>query len=238
MDSISDFIPELLNKILSTQNNSEQFLKTLEILNESLSKKDIMFYSNNSDLQKDILKNNWAGEIKSINNGDYLAVVNANINGGSDKNIEQSINLQTQILDDDSIINTVKITRTYLENDGFAKNLNYIKIYVPKGSAFLEIKGFKKLPVSMFKVSPEEALIDEDLLKTQKQILIDEATETRIGQEFDKTVFGNWIEVKSGESATIMFKYKLPFKFEDFKTDTNSSKFFQRFYNKIAKKLI
>ncbi|PKL72758.1 hypothetical protein CVV26_00665 [Candidatus Kuenenbacteria bacterium HGW-Kuenenbacteria-1] len=233
--SISDFIPELLNKILSSQNNPEQFLKTLGVLNESLSKKDIMFYFDNFDLQKDISKNNWSGEIKSINNGDYLAIVNANINGGSDKNIKQSVNLQTQILDDGVIINTVKITRTYLESDDFAKNLNYVRIYVPKGSTFLEIKGFKKLLTSEFKISSEETLIDKDLLKIQKQMLIDEATETRINQEFDKTVFGNWIEVESGKSATITFKYKLPFKFEDLKTNLNSPKFFQQFYKKIAK---
>jgi hypothetical protein len=234
---IADFIPELLNKILSPQNSSEQSLKTLEILNEALFKKNIMFYFNNPDLQKDILKNNWAGEIKSINNGDYLAVINANINGESDENIKQSVDLQTQILDDGTIINTTKITRTSFKNKFTnLKNLNYIKIYVPRGSVLLDINGFKKNPLPLFRTSFEEYLMDEDLLKIQKQTLIDETTNTRISQEFNKTVFSNWIEVEPKKSATITFKYKLPFKLEDLKTNQEPQGFLQNFYKKIAKK--
>ncbi|MBI4652730.1 DUF4012 domain-containing protein [Candidatus Kuenenbacteria bacterium] len=234
---ITDFIPELLNKILFIQNNSEQSLKILEILNEALSKKDMMFYFNNPDLQKNILKNNWAGEVKSINNGDYLAVINADINGKSNENIKQLVDLEAQILDDGTIINTVKITRTSFENEFTnLKNLNYIKIYVPKGSTLLEIKGFKKNPMPLLKTFSEEYLMDEDLLKIQKQTLIDEATNTRIGQEFNKTVFSNWVEVEPKKSATIAFKYKLPFKLEDLKTSQTSQKFLQNFYKKIAKK--
>ncbi|MFH1838393.1 MAG: DUF4012 domain-containing protein [Candidatus Kuenenbacteria bacterium] len=237
---IVDFIPKLLNKILSPQNSSEQSLKILEILDEALSKKDIMLYFNNPYLQKNILKNNWAGEIKSINNGDYLAIVNTNINGESDENIKQLVDLQTQILDDGTIINTVKITRVSFvdkENEFVnSKNLNYIKIYTPKGSTLLEIKGFKKNPIPSFKTSFEENLMDEDLLKIQKQTLIDEATNTKISQEFNKTVFGNWIEVDSEKSSTITFKYKLPFKLENLKSQEITRGIFQKFYKKIARK--
>ncbi len=231
---ISDFIPQLLNKILSPQNNSEQSLKILEIVNEALSKKDIMFYSNNFDLQKNILQNNWAGEIKSINNGDYLAVVNINVNQESDENIKQLVDLQTQILDDGTIINTTKVTRIYSENQFInSKNLNYIKLYVPKGSVLLEIKGFKKLPITTFS---NEYSIDADLSKIQKQTLIDEETNTRISQEFNKTVFGNWIETTPEKSTTIAFKYKLPFKLQDLKINKNSQGFFQKIYKKTAQK--
>ena len=230
---ITDLFPELLNKILSSQNNSEQSLKILEILNEALSKKDIMLYFNEQDLQENILKNDWAGEIKSAINKDYLAVVNAYIDGESNKNIKQSINLQTQILDDGTIIDTVKISRIFLENSGFGKNLDYVKIYVPKGSIILEVDGFAKTPLFMSETSPKEISVDKDLLKIQKQILVDEITNTRIAQEFDKTVFSNLIEVEPGKSSTITFKYKLPFKLEDLKTDKKQSGFFDKFMKKF-----
>jgi len=227
LNFIADFVSELLNKILFIQNSSEQSLKTLEILSEALSQKDVMFYFKDQNLQKDILQNNWGGEIKSINKEDYLAVVNTDINEKSEKNIEQSVNLQTQILDDGTIINTVKINRIYIKSSSFAKNLSNIKIYVPKGSVFLGIEGFKKIPVTLLNTSSKVY---------SKQTLIDEATNTRISQEFNKTTFSNWIEIESEKFATITFKYKLPFKLNDLRDNQEPQGFLQKNYKKIVKK--
>jgi hypothetical protein len=47
---------------------------------------------------------------------------------------------------------------------------------------------------------------------------IDEETGTRIYDEYNKTVFANWVYVSPQESVTITYKYKLPFQ-ADFNSD-------------------
>jgi hypothetical protein len=41
----------------------------------------------------------------------------------------------------------------------------------------------------------------------------DEISETDIWNEQGKTVFGNWIQTKPGETETVSFTYRLPWKF-------------------------
>jgi hypothetical protein len=45
----------------------------------------------------------------------------------------------------------------------------------------------------------------------EQSIRIDDATGTRVGEEFGKTVFGNWVYVSPGESVAVEYTYMLPF---------------------------
>jgi len=89
-------------------------------------------------------------------------------------------------------------------------NQSYIRIYVPLGSKLVSNIGFdfKKLDFPKGK----EYKIDSDVFNLEKNSVTDNLTHTDIGEESGKTVFGNWLVLKGGESKTVKLTYQLPFK--------------------------
>lgn len=211
---LSDLAPLLLDKVLKQEN---QFLPLLLTLNKSLNTRHIQVYLNNPALQEKIISRGWGGEVKDSGGGDYLAVVNSNISGGkTDGVIKQSIAHRAQISEDDSIIDTVTVTRRHdgLAGDIFTgwQNVDYMRVYVPAGSELLEAVGFGWPEEKHFKVPENWYKIDEDLRSIEGLAAVDNRTGTVITQEFGKTAFGNWVLVKPGQTSTVSLTYRLPFK--------------------------
>jgi len=181
----------------------------------SLQEKDIQLYFSSPDLEKFAQKYGLAGEVKKAF-GDYLFVVDTNVGGGkSDGAIRQIINLKTEIDNSGRIVDTLIIRRLHLgkKQDYFqkAQNVDWLRVYVPKGSHLLLARGFKK-PAPRFFQQPKEKLKPCPFLqKLEKGFTIEPGSGTEIYQQFGKTVFANWSLVKPGEEATIVLKYVLPF---------------------------
>ncbi|MBU4332740.1 DUF4012 domain-containing protein [Patescibacteria group bacterium] len=225
---IADLTPKLLNSLLTI--SVEQAFQLLTLIDKSLSEKRVLFYFLNPELQEEVCSRDWAGQIKSIGpEDDYLFVVNTNIGGGKTDNvIEQKIYHQTEISAiDGRIINTVTIQRTHkgVGEDIFLsqENINYIRVYVPRGSVLLEGQGFTPLGPGHFRDLEENIEEDIDLKEIEGQVLVDELTGTRITNEFGKTVFGNWIILEPGETAICKFRYRLPFTFNLYSDASESS---------------
>lgn len=218
---IGDLAPRILDKIFNlTQKEYPQFFS---VLINALDEKEIQFYFTDQKLEEKIKKLGWAGEIKLNSSSvwaeglsDYLMIVNTNLGSRkTDQVIKEKIFHQAEIQKDGSIINQIIITRTHQGQVGDyftgVNNNNYLRLYVPQGSQLLEVFGFKVMGPGNFRAVTENALADEDLMKIEKNAIIDETSGTRITQEFGKTCFANWVRVKPGETASIIFKYKLPF---------------------------
>ncbi|PIP17740.1 MAG: hypothetical protein COX43_02675 [Parcubacteria group bacterium CG23_combo_of_CG06-09_8_20_14_all_35_9] len=208
---IADLAPKLIEKVFHSK--GETLLDIFRVMDKNLKEKHILLYFTDSEIEKLILELNLGGEIKKVDQ-DYLSLINTNIGGGkTDGVIEEKIRHVGQILDDFSIIDTVTITRTHHgeKGDPFTgvKNVDYLRIYVPQGSVLLEAKGFeKRVPIN-----PKEGYkSDLDLENIQGKVTLDEKSQTRINDEFGKTVFANWVETPVGESSVVTFKYRLPFK--------------------------
>lgn len=187
----------LKNKILEKISllGSEENKKILFSVINKLDEKHILLYFNNQEMEGLIKKLNWAGEIKTSTDQDFLMVINNNFGGGkSSLKISELIEQQIKIDDDGSIIKKVDITREHTSDyymkyfDPWSKqemwligvNSNYMKIYVPKGSILLESSG----------------------------------TENKIDilEENSKTVFGSNFSLSPKQKKTISISYKLPFK--------------------------
>lgn len=210
---ISDAMPILIEKIMSVPANES--LPLLLTLNSALRSKEIQFYFPDEKLQGYINIKQWGGAVLPTG-GDYLMVVNQNIAGGkSDAVISQQIKHYAYLQPDGYIVDTVAITRTHngRTEDVFEKvqNNSYLRIYVPKGSQLLEVTGNDVIDPALFKEVYDGYHQDEDVIKYNGEILKDEKTNTDIYSELDKTVFGNWLQIKPGESKTITFSYRLPF---------------------------
>lgn len=219
---LSDMAPILIEKLfkdstLDRNAKTERLIGFMQKIEESLREKQILIYHRDDSVESMIQKRGWGGEIIQNQTGDYLSVVNSNINGyKTDAVIDESINLNTQIEEDGSVIDTVTITRKHLGGDQSYDwynrvNADYMRVYVPKGSVLLSATGNTTeqynppIDYSNFKTDP-------DVQAVEQTIKIDPQSQTQIFEESGKTVFGNWIYVSPKEQVTVTYKYELPFK--------------------------
>ncbi len=214
---LADFAPLLLQKLGTLQSGSAA--SVFSVLVKNLSAKNILIYDRNSEAQATIEKYNWGGRIKDAEK-DYLAVFSTNLGGRkTDLSIEQDLKLESEVQEDGSVINTVTLKRDHqLDLSEKAKNISYLRFLVPKGSEFLGASGFTEKPFyksdgsGYIQDEKQPFKTDSDLLALDKGSKVDASSGTVIGVEAGKTVFANWVETEPGDSATLVIKYKLPFK--------------------------
>jgi CRISPR/Cas system CMR subunit Cmr4 (Cas7 group RAMP superfamily) len=220
---IGDMMNKLINE-LPERLTTEKLIKMMSSIENNLQEKHILFYFSDDKMQAQAEKNSWAGRIKDTQY-DYLLVVNTNIAGQkTDRAIKQDIVHYSQVQDDGSIVNTVKIVRTHqgVKRQEFTgvRNVNWMRVYVPKGSTFISASGFEA-PNNKYFSYPSDQAKKLDSLEAERQALIDQVTNTKIYQESNKTVFANWTMVDPGESVEIILKYKLPFNFNSIEPKYN-----------------
>lgn len=218
---LTDLTKILMQKFLGSDKDKQvtpatDHLTLLKNFDRLLKEKQILIYSRDTETETMLKKRGWGGEVKTVE-GDYLSIINTNLNGyKTDAVIEEKINLLTEISPDGSITNTVSITRKH--NGGNSPydwynrvNSNYMRIYVPQGSTLLEAKGGtpeEYVPPVDFKNYSR----DEDIEKVEKTLRLEANSKTQVFEESDKTVFGNWVYVSPQDEVTVTYKYRLPFK--------------------------
>lgn len=211
---LSDFAPKFLDQLWVVWPAKSQ--QILETFNDSLLQKDILFYFTEPMLEKKFVDQGWGGEILSTEK-DYLMVVNTNVNGfKTDRMIQQRIFHEAEVQPDGSVIDTVQITRTHQggqsQYDWYNKtNSDYMRVYVPLGSTLLSAQGFD-FQNPLKPVFSEEGFKRDPDLTAQESSMRSGEENTQIFTESGKTVFGNWVFVEPGQSVTVSYQYKLPFK--------------------------
>lgn len=192
-------------------------LKLGDILVNLLNERHILLFAQDDRAQGLIEASGWSG--KMLNTPyDYLSVVHTNINGfKTDGVIEDRIHHQVSIQSDGSLIDTVSITRKHTGGttpyDWWNRvNANYMRVYVPLGSELLSATGMtREVNVSPVDYDALRFRRDEEVVREESRIYLDAESGTRIGEEFGKTVFGNWVYVSPGEQVTVVYRYRLPF---------------------------
>ncbi len=225
VEAPKQFIGDLAPKILERLEDADAatMLAVLDLVGTGLAQKDVQLYFENNALESTIEDLGWSGSIKQTA-GDYLMVVNTNLGGGkTDTVIDQDIYLDTVVQDDGYIVNTVTITKEHhgLKSSLFEgdNNVDYLRLYVPKGSELLSANGFEIPADNLFETSDLPLQFDEDLALLVTDVRKDPASKTDIWQEDGKTVFGNWMQTAPGEIETVTFTYRLPFKLTETKTE-------------------
>jgi hypothetical protein len=215
---ISDMAPKLLKKLVN--GGSNDLPKLAGSLGNALAAKDIQVYLRNETAQNAADAFGWTGALRPMQNADYLAVIDTNIAGGkTDGVIEEFIRHETRFEENGDIVNTVTVTRAHQGKAGELftgiKNIDYMRVYVPKGSTFLSAEGFQA-PADGYFLPQDTTLQSSTLLAAvEGPTTIDEASGTTIHDESELTVYGNWVQLEPGETKTVTLSYRLPFRLAD-----------------------
>ncbi|PIS41862.1 MAG: hypothetical protein COT25_00815, partial [Candidatus Kerfeldbacteria bacterium CG08_land_8_20_14_0_20_42_7] len=209
---IADMMPKLLEQALRL--SPEKQFQFVSILDKSIQTKDLLMYAENAAVQNKIVAAGFSGALPQFETDDYLGLITTNIAGGkTDRVINQHIFLSTT-LTNNTVEDSIQIIRQHqgLTADIFSgiTNLAYMRAYVPLGSVLQDALDFYEVPNSWFLIPPKDTPVDQDLQFAEDNTVVQEKNGTRITQEFQHTVFGNWMRVAPETSSEATFTYSFP----------------------------
>ena len=211
---LSDLAPQLLEKLFTI--DASTMPKVLSVLQDGLNQRQMLLYFNADHVQSVIDRLGWAGRIRTTD-GDYLMVVHTNLAGGkTDGVIQEVISHHVDVAPDGSLEATVRLRRTHTglaDGNPFTgvQNNSYVRFYVPLGSQLLEATGFERPSEKLFEQPQPDYQRDADLERIETDRQTDAASGTDIHTESGKTVLGNWLQLKPGQTKEVVVRYRLPF---------------------------
>ncbi|HLC44387.1 MAG TPA: DUF4012 domain-containing protein [Patescibacteria group bacterium] len=202
---LADFAPRLLLRLNGL--TSDGWLQFLDIIVQSLQRKDILLTSFSPDVQGKFSELRWTGAVREAPS-DYLAIVDSNVGAGkTDQNISEDITLESQIQSDGSVDHRLHIHLTYRKGSEklFPVNKTYARVYVPKGSYVLSAVGFDALPhpaANSGILDPQVALLESNMEQHEGNVFVSE--------ESGKTVFAGWIIMTPDTARDLLLVYRTP----------------------------
>lgn len=209
---IGDLLPKVLERLKG--GSREDWLRLVDVALHALETKDVQVWMARAEEEQLVEREDWNGRLKPTI-GDALAIVEANIAGQkSDGSIEEQVDHKVEIVTDGSIVDVVSLTRAHTAPKGElfhgVNNVSYVRVYVPQGSELLDASGFEVPSSSLFEIPLAEDAPDADetrLVQTVSSTVAD----VDVTNEFGRTAFGGWVQLRPGETRTTTFRYKLPF---------------------------
>lgn len=209
--------PALLERLGNME--GERTRDFLERLGKHYDRRDLMFYARESKLERFIREAGGDGGIYALPGGfwgNYLAVVNANIDGKkSDAVVAEKVVAFVDVATDGSSLTDLSITRTHrgdLARELFwrATNRNYMQIYAPPSSELVLMKGNDPAPkgTELTERDIEQLYPAEKIIEKTKRFL--SGFQVWSMEAFGKRVFATWMNVAAGKSRTLELRYQTP----------------------------
>jgi hypothetical protein len=200
----------------STASSSEAQLA--HMISNWSEKKDVMAYFKNPTFENFVGQYGMSGDVYQLPqrfSGDYLAVVNSDINGDkSELYVSQSINFDAEIGTDGTVSNHLIIDRKDTGDQSpypwyQTTNQDYLQIFVSPGSSIQNESGgvVRTVPAPInyakagYSTDPLVATIETSTL----QLFTFPAVITQ--QQFGKNVFAVWSRTRAGTKTQISFDY-------------------------------
>ncbi len=209
---IADLAPKVLDRLMHADN--DQLVQLAGLMDEALAKRDVQLWLKDADTERRVTALGWGGGIKKTD-GDYLYLVHTNIAGQkTDLQMRDDVQHSVKILPDGTGIVTLTLSRAHNGQKGAlfsgVRNVDYVRFYVPQGSMLVEAHGFEAPDPKLFKLGDGTESADPAVDAQEKNTKIDRDSGTRISDEGDKTVFGNWMQTDPGETSVVTLVYQLP----------------------------
>lgn len=218
---LAEFAAALKEKLAFASEEDWQSLAGLSA--EWLEKKEIQLYFRDLQMQRLFEEVGAAGRVfqsPAVWQGDYLAVVFANVGGGkSDRYVKQKINLQSQLNSDGSLYNHLVISRFHGgEKSSYPwyrlPNQGYLKVFVYPGSRLVYANGGRKIDIPL-RSEYRQGYIENALVAEieESRETHPEFPEIEFSTESGKTVFGTWLKTGLGEEREVVLDYsrRLPY---------------------------
>lgn len=214
---LADFAPRLLAKLgeLPEARGAE----FLDVLVRSIAEKHLLMFSLDNDIQQFISRSGAGGELRRTV-GDYLAVIHSNLGGGkTDAGITQRVEKQVAIDASGQAVVTLRITRTHnsYAETLLAKNLDFMRVFVPEGSRLISVSGFdnpdEPINLSSTTIGDQQATGDTDPdVAAWEAGIVSGPSGSFVGRETGYTFFAGWMDLLPGETKTVELRYILPFR--------------------------
>lgn len=182
---LKDFAQRLIKKMVFSPLKLRNVSDTIV---HSLATKEIQLYFTNGSLEKLATDNSWGGQWPQSMNGDFLAVVEANLGGmKSDRYIQRQVKYHVKAEDNPETGKKNLIAEVTIDIDHYGvedvpmngEYTGFFRTYVPRGSQLLGAESDN--PKSLW----------------QKE-------------EGAYTIFGNVVRLSPGKKTKLSYRYKLP----------------------------
>lgn len=213
---IADLAPLLVGRLEAGLDHNG--LKLAEALSRGLTEKHLLIYRDEVNIEQRLKDLGWAGALPNLSpQTDIVGIVHTNIAGGKtdgviSNNVEHNAIRQT----DGALTDTLIITRTHAGQKGElftgARNVDYLRVYVPSGSRLVSASGFQEPERKLFNIPASDLVMDEDLRGSSENIRPDPNSGVSSYEELGRTVFAGWLMVDPGASATVTLSYELPWR--------------------------
>lgn len=213
---LKELAPILIEKISTLSDEKKNRL--WGFVGNWIKNKDLIFYFEDGALQNFAAYYGATGEVYDLSdgfNGDYLAIVDANIDGGkSDLFIKQEVLLESQINLDGTVGNHLVINRAHEGNKSKywwykETNQNYLQIFLPQSVRVTNFSGGvdkKIIPKANYYTGGYVAdLLVSEIEATEENLFNFPAV--RAHSESGKKVFSTWSATKAGAKTKIVFDY-------------------------------
>ncbi|MFH0806528.1 MAG: DUF4012 domain-containing protein [Candidatus Brennerbacteria bacterium] len=209
--------PVLLERLGSM--DAAQVTDLVEGLGKHYENRDLMFYAREQKLEHFIREAGGDGSVYALPSGswgNYLGVVNANIDGKkSDAVVAQEVNVYVDVSTDGASMTDVAVTRVHhgdLERELFwrATNRNFMQVYTPSTAELVLMKGNDPAPRGTELTAKEKERLypAEKVIEATKKFLT--AFQAWSAEAFGKKVFSTWMNVAAGKSRTLEVRYQVP----------------------------
>ena len=189
---MNDLAKVIISKAQEFDNS--QKLKLLEIISNDLKKKDIQLYFADPEIQAEVEKVNWAGEVDANWKQDFLLANDANLGAyKSDYYVKRSMEYSVDLTGENpKALLQITYEHTAKQKDWMTKDyVSYLRVYVPDG-AWLVNQNTSGEPV--------------------------------FGSEFGKKYFGILVRVPLGQIRVVEMEYNLPKEIKDLTYDLKIQK--------------
>lgn len=199
---LNDLIPPLIEKLLQIKDPVQTILP---VLDKSIGRKDIQFWSQSQDLET--LFTTMMPADQPLKNSHWLKILNSNIGGAkSSINVWQDAYLTKGESLDNFTEYTLKITRSHKGNGRFpdSDNLNYLEIYLPFETKILE------LPQSIggSSILPQKTQVDLGIWQKTWATTTDERPPSNLSAGWKRVrLFASTVV---GQSTNYTLKYQVP----------------------------
>lgn len=214
--ALKEFSSALMAKIKSL--GAEEKRSLAGLLADRFKTRDLELYFRDQGLEDAVNTYGLGGAVSETPPdvpSDYLAVVDANIEGGkSDLYMQETVSFESQLNLDGTVSDHLSVTRKHNGNQSSywwykVTNQDYLQVFTPKDANLASVEGGSDKKITPKADYAKAGYVADDLVtgieSSAEKVFNIPSVASHL--ESDKKVFSTWIKTISGAASTVKFDY-------------------------------